>query len=100
LFSDAVVAPAGPPVCEVIAVAKRDLKSGEMLDGIGGFCCYGMIDNAQEALSAKFLPMGLAEGCRLKNPVKKDQPIAYRHVELPENRFCDELRRKQIEHFL
>ena len=36
----------GGPVCEVVAVAKRDLKAGERLDGIGGFCAYGLIENA------------------------------------------------------
>ena len=43
---DATVAPIGGPVCEVVTVAKRDLKAGERLDGIGGFCSYGLIDNA------------------------------------------------------
>ncbi len=46
LFHDATVAPLGKPSCEVITIAKRDLKKGEMLDGIGGFTCYGMIDNS------------------------------------------------------
>ena len=30
--------PVGAPVAEVVAVAKRDLKAGERIDGIGGFC--------------------------------------------------------------
>ena len=34
---DPTVAPIGGPVCEVVTVAKRDLKAGERLDGIGGF---------------------------------------------------------------
>jgi len=42
LFRDAAVAPLGSPVCDVITVAKRDLKAGEVLDGAGGFTCYGM----------------------------------------------------------
>ena len=36
--------PAGPPVAEVVTMAKRDLRLGESLDGIGGFTCYGAID--------------------------------------------------------
>jgi predicted homoserine dehydrogenase-like protein len=40
IHHDPTVAPLGGPVCEVIAVAKRDLKAGERLDGIGGFCAY------------------------------------------------------------
>jgi predicted homoserine dehydrogenase-like protein len=42
IHRDPTVAPIGGPVCEVVAVAKRDLKAGERLDGIGGFCTYGM----------------------------------------------------------
>ena len=43
LFGDATIAPAGAPVCEVMTVAKRDLRAGEELDGIGGFTCYGVL---------------------------------------------------------
>ena len=46
IHRDPTVAPIGGPVCEVVTVAKRDLKAGERLDGIGGFCTYGLIDNA------------------------------------------------------
>jgi predicted homoserine dehydrogenase-like protein len=45
------------------------------------------------------LPMGLAEGCRLKSPVPRDQPIRYRDVVLPEGRLSDALRREQAKHF-
>ena len=38
IHRDPTVAPSGGPVCEVVTVAKRDLKAGERLDGIGGFC--------------------------------------------------------------
>ena len=37
LFHDAAVTPLGAPVCEVPAIAKRHLRAGEALDGIGGF---------------------------------------------------------------
>ena len=48
LFNDATVAPIGAPVCEVAAIAKRDLKAGEVIDGVGGFMTYGVIENAAE----------------------------------------------------
>src|SRR4029453_818569 len=60
---DPTVTPLDGPVCEVVAVAKRDLKKGERLDGIGGFRTYGLIDNAVAARSADALPIGLSEGC-------------------------------------
>src|ERR671919_1248918 len=39
LFGDAALTPAGAPTCDVIALAKKDLKAGEKLDGVGGFTC-------------------------------------------------------------
>jgi predicted homoserine dehydrogenase-like protein len=34
----------------VYAYAKRDLLKGEQLDGIGGHCCYGLIENCTDNL--------------------------------------------------
>ena len=96
LFGEAVIAPLGPPVCEVIAVAKRDLHSGEVLDGIGGFTCYGMIDNYYEE---HFLPMGLSEGCILKVDIPAGNFIKMSEVEIPGGRFCNKLYTQQMLHF-
>lgn len=99
LFRDSTVAPAGKPMCDVITVAKRDLKTHEILDGIGGFSCYGVIENADIAQAERLLPMGLSQGCRLTRDVKRDQAITYTDVTLPENRACDRLRAQQNAHF-
>src|SRR6516225_4189057 len=69
---DATVAPMGGPVCEVLTIAKRDLKAGVRLDGIGGFCTYGLIDNSAAARAISALPIGLSEGCVLKRDISKD----------------------------
>ena len=100
LFHDAVVTPYGPPVCDVITIAKRDLKAGEFLDGIGGFSCYGMLENYEISRAENLLPMGLSEGCRLKRGISKDQAITYDDIELPEGRIVDKLRIEQNAHFL
>ncbi len=99
LFRDATVAPKAGPRCEVVAVAKRDLKAGETLDGIGGFTCYGVIDNAGPGVSDRVLTMGQAEGCRLRRALAKDAPIALDDVDLPTGRLCDRLRSEQNERF-
>ena len=78
---DATVTPLGGPVCEVVSVAKRDLKAGERLDGIGGFCTYGLIDNAEAARGMKALPIGLSEGCVLKRNLPKDAVISFDDVD-------------------
>jgi predicted homoserine dehydrogenase-like protein len=72
--------PAVTPVAEVLAIAKRDLRPGEMLDGIGGFTCYGHIDTVMDAEG--MLPIGLTEHARLKRSVAKDEPIAMDDVEV------------------
>jgi predicted homoserine dehydrogenase-like protein len=95
LFQDATVSPIGKPVCEVITVAKRDLKKGEMLDGIGGYTCYGLLENSTVCRSENLLPMGLSGGCYIKKDIKKDKAITVTDVEIPEGRFCDILWREQ-----
>ena len=47
---------------DVAAVAKRDLKVGERLDGEGGYTVYGKVMPAHRSLSLKALPIGLAHG--------------------------------------
>ncbi len=99
LLGDAVVAPKGRPYCDAAAIAKRDLKVGETLDGIGGFTAYTLIDNFDTCLSENLLPMGVSQGCKLIRDVPIDQPITYDDVELPADRQIDTLRREMIERF-
>jgi predicted homoserine dehydrogenase-like protein len=95
LFRDAAVAPLAGPVCDVIAQAKRDLKAGEVLDGIGGFLTYGSIENSTVCQAENLLPMGLSEGCRLKHDVSIDHALTYADVEVPAGRLIDRLRAEQ-----
>jgi predicted homoserine dehydrogenase-like protein len=95
IHRDPTVAPLAGPVCEVVTMAKRDLKAGERLDGIGGFCAYGLIDNSAAARAATALPIGLSEGCRLLRDVSKDDVISMNDVESPRGRVADKLWREQ-----
>ena len=99
LFGDSVAKPLGGPVVEVCAIAKRDLKEGEVLDDYGMYMTYGEAVNADEMCSGRYLPEGLVEGCKLKRAVPKDQIITYNDVELPPNRLADRLRAEQYTHF-
>jgi predicted homoserine dehydrogenase-like protein len=98
LFGDAAISPIAP-VCDVITIAKRELKAGEILDGIGGFTCYGQLENRAVASKNGLLPMGLAEGCRLTKNISKDQELTYMDVEIPGNSLCDQLIKQQSLHF-
>jgi len=95
IHKDATVAPIGAPVCEVLTMAKRDLKAGECLDGVGGFCAYGLIDNVAAARGVSALPISLSEGCRLRKDIPKDSVISFEDVDLPQGRLADRLWREQ-----
>lgn len=99
LFDDATIAPLGPPTVDVVATAKIDLRAGQELDGIGFYMTYGQAENADVVYRDRLLPMGLAEGCRLKRHVAKDTVLTYDDVDLPRDRSSDKLREEQNQHF-
>jgi predicted homoserine dehydrogenase-like protein len=99
LFQDYVLSPLGAPIVDVVTTAKIDLKAGETLDGIGYYMTYGQCENSHVVQEQNLLPMGLAEGCRLKRDIPKDQVLTYDDVELPEGRLCDQLRAEQNAYF-
>ncbi len=99
LFQDYVLSPLGAPIVDVVTTAKIDLKAGETLDGIGYYMTYGQCENSNIVQEQNLLPMGLAEGCRLKRDISKDQVLTYDDVELPEGRLCDQLRTEQNAYF-
>jgi predicted homoserine dehydrogenase-like protein len=98
LFGDYVLSPLGGPLVDVVTTAKIDLKAGETLDGIGYYMTYGQCENSDIVQQENLLPMGLAEGCRLKRDVSKDTVLTYDDVELP-SRLCDKLRAEQNAYF-
>jgi predicted homoserine dehydrogenase-like protein len=99
LFQDTVLSPLAGPVVDVITTAKINLKAGETLDGIGYYMTYGQCENSAIVQHQKLLPIGLAEGCRLKRDIYQDQVITYDDVELPQGRLCDQLRAEQNAYF-
>ena len=62
----------------VFAYAKKDLRAGDTLDGIGGYAAYGQIRNLEEAGDA--LPIGLANGLKLTTDVAQDECLSFAHV--------------------
>jgi len=100
LFGDATLAPLGAPLVEVVATAKRKLREGEKIDGLGGYLTYGQAENAYVCRRERLLPMGLAENCVLERGLEKDAVLTYDDVRLPGGRLCDRLRAEQEQHFL
>ena len=60
-------------ITEVVAVSKKDLKAGEILNGGGGFTAYGSIEKAEIAYKENLLPLGFAYGI----PVLQDIQFRY-----------------------
>ncbi len=54
---------------DVAAVAKRDLKAGERLDGEGGFTVWGKLLPARRSLAIDALPIGLAKDVVLRRDI-------------------------------
>jgi predicted homoserine dehydrogenase-like protein len=67
---------------DVAAVAKRDLRAGEMLDGEGGYTVWGRLMPAAASLKAGALPIGLAHKVKLKNDVAHGAVVKWSDVEI------------------
>tara|TARA_Y100001934_G_scaffold143851_1_gene172798 strand:- start:2052 stop:3392 length:1341 start_codon:yes stop_codon:yes gene_type:complete len=70
--------PTGQPYCfasDVVAVAKRNLKAGEILDGEGGHCVYGKQMPASLSTAKGALPLGLSGGVTLVRDVGAGQVL-------------------------
>ncbi|HEU0077296.1 MAG TPA: Gfo/Idh/MocA family oxidoreductase [Longimicrobiaceae bacterium] len=99
LFDDAAIQPLGAPCVDVVTAAKTELRAGDTLDGLGGYHTYGLAENSDVAARERLLPIGLAEGCRLKRDLPRDAVLTRDDVELPEGRLSDRLRAEQDAYF-
>jgi predicted homoserine dehydrogenase-like protein len=94
--------PTGSPVCfnaDAVAVAKRNLKPGESLDGEGGYTVWGKLMPAKASVAAGALPIGLASDIRLKQAVAKDQVVTNDDVELSADTQAWRVRAEMLQRF-
>jgi predicted homoserine dehydrogenase-like protein len=99
LFGDRVIAPKAGPVVDVVTAAKIDLEAGAVLDGLGWYMTYGLCENHAAVRAENLLPMGIAEGAKLKRAIAKDAVLTYDDVELPADSLACRLRAEQDAHF-
>ncbi len=95
LFDDAVLTPIAGPRVGVIAVAKKDLVAGELIDELGGYEVYGVAENIDAIRVEKLLPIGLAVGCTARRAIAKDTPLTFADVDVPAGRLIDALYAEQ-----
>jgi predicted homoserine dehydrogenase-like protein len=89
--------PTGAPTgfrSDVVATAKRHLKTGEMLDGEGGFCVWGKQTPADASLARELLPLGLAHNVKLKRDIAEGQALRWSDVIYDPNDSAVKVRRE------
>jgi len=89
------LAPRDDAVADVLTLAKKELKSGEILDDFGGYTFHGRITRAEKAVSMNALPVGLAPGAKMVKSASRGEVITWDHVKLDESQTVVKLRRQQ-----
>ena len=79
---------------DAAAIAKRDLKAGEVLDGEGGYTVAGGLRPAEVSVANGYVPLGLAHSISLKNAVPDGQPVTWDDVVADETTTAYKLRRE------
>jgi predicted homoserine dehydrogenase-like protein len=81
---------------DVVAVSKRALKAGEVLDGEGGYTVSGGLRPASLSIAKGYLPLGLAHNVKLRKDVAENAPVTWDDVEIDTTSDAYRLR-KQVE---
>jgi predicted homoserine dehydrogenase-like protein len=79
---------------DAVAVSKKDLKQGEVLDGEGGYTVVGRLMPAAESLKTGCLPLGLAHGWKVLRDVPAGQPVKWGDVAFDANATAVRVRRE------
>jgi predicted homoserine dehydrogenase-like protein len=80
------IEPLDEPVAEAVAVAKRDLKPGDVLGRIGEYDYRGWAMTWKEARRTGAMPIGLVEAARVMKPVKTGEFLTSANC-IPEKSF-------------
>ena len=95
LHGETTLVPLDEPVAEVMTVAKKDLRPGDVLDAFGGYTFHGVIEKAAAARELNALPVGLAPGAVMTRDIHRGEVITWDHVRLDESSAVVKLRRQQ-----
>lgn len=79
---------------DVVAVAKRALRAGEMLDGEGGYTVVGKLLPSADSLRVGGLPLGLAHQVKLRNSVAAGEVVRWADTEVDESLLAVKVRRE------
>lgn len=94
--------PTGAPTgfrSDVVAMAKKDLQPGEILDGEGGYCVWGKQVSAEDSLRTGLLPLGMTHRVKLKQAKKTGETLCWDDVDLDESIQAVRVRREMEKAF-
>lgn len=96
--SEPTIYPAAGQVSDTVTVAKRDIKKGQIIEGIGGKDVFGKITSHKRQKEKNLLPIALItkKTCALQD-IKKDELITMDMVQLESDQIINQLRKKQDE---
>jgi len=66
---------------DVVAVAKRNLKAGDVLDGEGGATVGGKVVPSARSMREQALPIGLAHGVKLMSDVPLGKTVSWQDID-------------------
>lgn len=94
--NEATIAPIQGQVADTVTIAKRDIKKGETLDGIGSEKVYGKITSHTRSMKEDLLPIGMiTEKTIATVDIPKDSLIDMTMVEVDDRATVTRLRRRQ-----
>lgn len=100
LNQDHAIVPLGAPISETVAVTKKDIKAGEKVDGIGGYCVRGVLETHADMAKNGHIPVGLFTGNVIaRKDIKNGAFVTEDDVELDKNTTVWKLRQLQNETF-
>ncbi len=94
--------PTGSPICfngDVVAVAKRDINVGEVLDGEGGYTVWGKLMPSSTSVTKNALPIGLASDVVVGRPITQDQVITLEDVKVDASTQAWQIRNRMLDQF-
>ena len=94
LHRRADMVPLDHPVAESVAVAKRDLAPGQMLEAIGLHDYRGFAMTWEDARDERAIPLGLAEKAKVTKPVKKGEKLTYGNCVPDDSLVVTQIRRR------
>ncbi|MET3617405.1 putative homoserine dehydrogenase-like protein [Peptoniphilus olsenii] len=100
VLGDSTIAPKNAPVAETIAIAKRDIKEGELFDSIGGYMIFGKLVTSKYQKDGSHVPIGIiTDGAFAKRDIKKGTVLTYDDISLNEESSIVKVRKLQDDYF-